>query len=364
MDQSLATQLQTTLNTVPAFTWYSLPSGTLTFVNHRYADYLGLATDHPLRFGVETGVAWDTHLELLHPDDHESSRKVGESILRTGAGQAAFRVRDASGVYRWFWSRVEPFRASDGTLLCFIAINLDIEDRKRGEEALRRNERSLAEAQRLSHVGSVGMHVSTKRIFWSAESARIYGYAPETEPTPAAILERVHPDDVGTVRDAIQRAGAGGDDFEYEHRLVMPDGSIKHIYNLAHCYRDEAGNAEVLGVIMDITERRVTEEAIRRSEAYLAEAQRLSHTGSFGWKPDDGEIVWSDETYRIFEYDSTLKPTVDSVVQRVHPDDKALAQQVIDRMAQTGTDFEHEYRLLLPDGRVKHVTALAHTVQN
>src|SRR5712672_2845656 len=330
MDQSLATQLQTTLNTVPAFTWYSLPSGTLTFVNHRYADYLGLATDHPLRFGVETGVAWDTHLELLHPDDHESSRKVGESILRTGAGQAAFRVRDASGVYRWFLSRVEPFRASDGTLLCFIGINLDIEDRKRGEEALRRNEHSLAEAQRLSHVGSVGMHVSTKRIFWSDESARIYGYAPGTEPTPAAILERVHPDDVGTVRDAIQRAGAGGDDFEYEHRLVMPDGSIKHIYNLAHCYRDEAGNAEVLGAIMDVTEGKVAEEAIRRSEAYLAEAQRLSHTGSFGWKPVTGEIVWSDETYRIFEYDRSEKRhlDLDMVFERIHPQDKTHAQQI------------------------------------
>jgi len=189
MDQSLGTQLQTTLNTVPAFTWYSLPSGTLTFVNHRYADYLGLASDHPLRFGVETGVAWDTHLQLLHPDDHESSRAVGETILRTGgAGQAAFRVRDAGGVYRWFLSRVEPFRASDGTVLCFIGINLDIEDRKRVEEALRRNEHSLAEAQRLSHVGSVGMQVSTKQIFWSEESARIYGYAPGTDPTPATIL--------------------------------------------------------------------------------------------------------------------------------------------------------------------------------
>src|SRR5258708_22410307 len=115
MDESLATQLQTTLNTVPAFTWYSLPSGTLTFVNHRYADYLGLATDHPLRFGVETGVAWDTHLELLHPDDHESSRKVGESILRTGAGQTAFQVRDASGVDCRVLSRVDPVCSAAGT---------------------------------------------------------------------------------------------------------------------------------------------------------------------------------------------------------------------------------------------------------
>jgi PAS domain S-box-containing protein len=365
MDQSLAAQLRTTLNTVPAFTWYSVPSGALTFVNHRYADYLGLASDHPLRFGVETGVAWDTHLQLLHPDDHESSRTIGETILRTGsAGRAAFRVRDANGVYRWFLSRVEPFRASDGTVLGFIGINLDIEDQKRVEDALRRSEHSLAEAQRLSHVGSVGMQVSTKRIFWSEESARIYGYAPGTDPTPAAILQRVHPEDVGLVKDAIERAGMGGADFEFEHRLLMPDGSIRHIYNLSHRYQDEAGHAEVLGAIMDVTERTVAEEAIRRSEAYLAEAQKLSHTGSFGWKPEDGEVVWSDETYRIFEYDRTLKPTVDSVVQRVHPDDKALAQQIIDSVLQTGTDFEHECRLLLPDGRVKQVHSIAHAVQN
>ena len=145
---------------------------------------------------------------------------------------------------------------------------------------------------------------------------------------------------------------------------VMPDGSIKHLHDLAHCFRDAAGNAEVVGAIMDITERKVAEESIRRSEAYLAEAQRLSHTGSFGWKPETGEIVWSDETYRIFEYDSTLEPTVDLVVQRIHPDDKDLAQQVINRVSRTGTEFEHEYRLLLADGRVKHVHAIAHALQN
>src|SRR5665213_1866132 len=102
MAESLEEQLRNTLNMVPAFTWYSGLSGTLTFVNRQYADYLGLASDHPLRLGVKTDVAWDTHLQLLHPDDHESSRKVGETILGTGtAGQAAFRVRDANGAYRW-----------------------------------------------------------------------------------------------------------------------------------------------------------------------------------------------------------------------------------------------------------------------
>jgi PAS domain S-box-containing protein len=103
---------------------------------------------------------------------------------------------------------------------------------------------------------------------------------------------------------------------------------------------------------------------LRRSEAYLAEAQRLSHTGSFGWKPDSGEIVRSDETNRIFEHDPAVKPTIDSLVQRVHPYDRVLVRQVIDRASQTGTDFEHEYRLLLADGRVKHVHAIAHALQD
>ena len=111
----------------------------------------------------------------------------------------------------------------------------------------------------------------------------------------------------------------------------------------------------------DLAER---EGRLRRSEAYLADAQRLSYTGSFGWKPDSGEIVWSDETYRIFEHDPAVEPTINSVVQRVHPDDRALVQQVIDRASQTGTDFEHEYRLLLADGRVKHVHAIAHALQD
>src|SRR6185369_7833738 len=94
------------------------------------------------------------------------------------------------------------------------------------------------------------------------------------------------------------------------------------------------------------------------------EAQRLSHTGSFGWKPDTGEIIWSDETYRIFEYDPSITPTIDLLVQRVHPDDGADFQSIIERASKGAPDFDHAYRLLLPDGRVKHVHALAHATQD
>src|ERR1700734_2205246 len=136
MHDSLEERLQATLDMIPAYTWYAAPSGALTFVNERTADYLGLAPDHPLRRGIDTGAAWDSHIPLLHPDDADDSRRVWSECLRTGrADEVNFRVRDAEGGYRWFIGRAEPLRSGDGTLLYWIGINLEIEERKRGEAA-------------------------------------------------------------------------------------------------------------------------------------------------------------------------------------------------------------------------------------
>src|SRR5216684_3457303 len=140
----LEAQLQATLNVIPAYTWYALPSGGLTFVNERTADYLGLPKDHPLRFGIDTGAEWDSHIPLLHPDDREESRRVWSTCLTKGsAGEFSFRVRSAEGKYRWFLSRAEPLRSNDGTLLFWIGVNLDIDDGKRAEDALRKSEKEL-----------------------------------------------------------------------------------------------------------------------------------------------------------------------------------------------------------------------------
>jgi len=106
------------------------------------------------------------------------------------------------------------------------------------------------------------------------------------------------------------------------------------------------------------------EKKLQRSEAYLAEAQGLSHTGSFGWRVSTGEIIWSEETFRIFQYDRTTKPTVELLLQRVHPEDAALVKQTIERASQDGKNFEHEYRLLMPDGSVKHVHVVAHALSD
>jgi PAS domain-containing protein len=105
--------------------------------------------------------------------------------------------------------------------------------------------------------------------------------------------------------------------------------------------------------------RQLTAEKLKRSEAFLSEVQRLSHTGSFGWSVLNGEIHWSEEAYNIFEYDRAVKPTLELVLERTHPEDRDLARQIIHRAIAGGTDVDAEQRLLMPDGRVKHLRVLA-----
>jgi PAS domain S-box-containing protein len=111
-------------------------------------------------------------------------------------------------------------------------------------------------------------------------------------------------------------------------------------------------------------ERTRAEDALRRSEMYLTEAQRLSHTGSFGWDIASGEIYWSDETYRIFEVDSGIQPSIALVMDRTHPDDRARVREVVERAERERTSFAVEHRLLTPKGVVKHVSAVARGVKS
>src|SRR5579863_5809527 len=114
----------------------------------------------------------------------------------------------------------------------------------------------------------------------------------------------------------------------------------------------------------EVLQRQRAEEALLRSEAYLAEAQRVSHTGSFGWSVSSGEIVWSDETFRIFGYDLTSNPSLEPILQRTHPEDRAFVQDTIDQAARDRKGFDVEHRLLLPDGSVKYVRVLGHPSTN
>ena len=146
-----------------------------------------------------------------------------------------------------------------------------------------------------------------------------------------------------------------------EEALTDADGILHTIVTRKSLYMDDAGRRYVVGIIRDVTEHKRIEEALRRSQAaYFAEAQKLSATGSFSWNALSGDIFWSNETCRIFGYDTGIRPSIEAVIQRVHPEDIALVEGVIERAAKEKREFDFEHRLLMPDGSVKHLHIVAH----
>jgi PAS domain S-box-containing protein len=378
--RAFAAQLQSTLNAIPAYTWYATPAGALAFVNERTADYLGLPKDHPLRLGLDTGAAWDSHLPLLHPDDRDETRRVWSNCLNTGsAGEVIFRVRNAHGEYRWFVSRAEPLRASDGLLLFWTGINLDIDDRKRAEERLRRSEAYLAEAQRMTHTGAYSAAAIPPNedshgdeglprsvVYWSEENYRIWGFDPQHGlPSYEALWQRVHPDDRDRARKVLLDALHEKRDYRIEARIVLPDGTIKYLEATGHHVFSASGDlVEVIGTHVDVTERKRAEEALRRGEAWLAQAQRLSRTSS--WIMDATTmryVYWSDEAYRIWGFDPLQgPPSREKKWQRMHPDDLDRCWEEVQEAVRQKRDYATEFRILLPDGTVKYLESSTHHV--
>ncbi|HEX8271466.1 MAG TPA: PAS domain-containing protein [Longimicrobiaceae bacterium] len=235
-------------------------------------------------------------------------------------------------------------------------------DWERREAELRRSEAFLAQAQRLTRTGSLWWKPSTGEIAWSDGNYRLMGYPVGITPTVEMAMERCHPDDLPRVQETLAAAVRDGAGAEFEHRLLMPDGSVKHVRVVFQSV-GTPGDPEFIGAATDITEWKRAEEGLRRSEAYLAEAQRLSSTGNFGWSAGGGRHVWSDETFRIFGLDRSAPVTRRAILERVHPEELDTVRELIAR-AEEGQDVDQEFRLLLPDGETRHVHVVAHGVRD
>src|SRR5258705_6322910 len=242
----------------------------------------------------------------------------------------------------------------------------DITDQKWAEESLRKSEAYLADAQKLSQTGSWAWSPEVGIKYWSEECYRVQGFDPRDGlPRFEELFQRIHPDDQPKLKGLIEGVVREKVEFETDYRLVHPDGALRDIHTTAHPVLSPTGDLiEYMGTVIDVTDRKRTEEELRRSEAYLAEAQRLSHTGSFGCKFSSGEMFWSEETFGIFGYNRATTPSVEAILQRVHPEDKARVQEHIHRAASEGKDCDLEYRLLMPDGSVKHVHVVAHAAKD
>jgi PAS domain S-box-containing protein len=350
-------ELRDVIDTIPAIVWSTLPDGSNTYVNKRFVEYSGSSAEQT------AGSGWQA---LIHPDDLERHASKWMEAVATGKPhENEVRSRRSDGQYRWHLDRGVPLRDEDGNIVKWYGVTTDIEDRKRAEEALQQNQFYLAEGQRLAHMGSWAFNPSGFFEYWSQELFRIYGLDPATNaPTVQEYLDRIHPQDREFMANLINRILADASCFDVTKRIVRPDGKVRYIRCVGAPVVENQRLKNFVGTAIDVTEHELLTQELRRREAYLTEAQRLSHTGSFGWTPYSGEVVWSDETYCIFEYDRSVKPSIDSAVQRVHPQDRPDFQKVIADASRGETDFEHTYRLLLPDGRVKHIHALAHALHD
>jgi len=233
------------------------------------------------------------------------------------------------------------------------------------QRAERRSEFYLTEGQRLAHIGSWAINPSGWFDYWSPELFRIYALDPARgAPTLDDYLASVHPQDREFIKRTIEKMLLEVSACDVKHRILRPDGEVRHIRWVGVPDFDEGVFNGFLGTAMDVTEQEHLTQELRRREAYLAEAQRLSHTGSFGWKMATGEIVWSEETFRIFQYDQTTKPSNDIILDRLHPEDMVLVKETWQDASSNGSDVDFEHRLLMPDGSVKYVHVLAHAMRD
>jgi PAS domain S-box-containing protein len=226
-------------------------------MNRAWRDFTGLSAEGATRGG------W---VETLHPDEAAWVQATRGAAIATGrAYELDARLRQADGTYRWVLRRAVPLRDESGRIVQWYGTGTDIDDLKRAEAALRESEAFLAEAQRLSLTGSFGWDLSRSELRWSEETFRIFEYDPRGEPpTVEHVLRRVHPDDLDTVRQAIDRITHDKVDWDLDHRLLMPDGRVKSVHVVARAAR-HPGGVEFVGAVMDVTATRRAQRAARRA---------------------------------------------------------------------------------------------------
>jgi PAS domain S-box-containing protein len=307
-------------------------------------------------------------LERIHSEDREKFLQAFKTAIQQRRdAEVEYRIVLPGGTLKYAHGIGHPVFNANGELAEVIGTTVDITERRRAEDALRRSEAYLAEAQRLTHTGSWADDGTIRPVYWSEELYRIFEFDPQQGiPTRDQPIERVHPEDREKFLRAFQIVIQQKHDAQVEFRIVMTDGTIKHLHGIGHPVLNAAGDlVEIIGTTVDITERKLAEETLRRSEAYLAEAQKLSHTGSWAFDVSSRKTsYWSEEMYRIFGFDPRGPlPADDEQLQRIHSEDVGrFVASFEDSQKQEYTSFE--FRIVLPDGTLKHAHVITHTDRN
>jgi PAS domain S-box-containing protein len=333
-------------------------AGTVMSVNAFGAAQLGYSA---------TDLVGRSVLNIFLEEDREVARRNVASCLEAMGQSRTWEIRKVrkDGSVLWVRENAKAMRRTNEQLSVLIACE-DITERKQTENALRQSETYLAEAQRLSLTGSFGWRVTTGELTWSSETFRIFQCDRATKPTLEFIAQRTHPEDRAAVRKTVEEASGTGEDFDHEYRLLMPDGSLKYVHAVARAARDASGSIEFLGAVTDVTVAREAERKLRRSEAYLAETQHLSHTSSWAWDVRGRKWAYrSAAVYNLFGFDPGEGDVpLQAFRDRIIPEDRPRNIEAASRAIREKADFEVDFRIALPDGSVKHIHSVGHPVVN
>jgi PAS domain S-box-containing protein len=347
------------VDTIPTLAWSALPDGSAEFFNQRWLDYTGLSAKEALDSGWQVAI---------HPDDLPLILGTFREALNSVTPyEVEGRFRRFDGEFRWFLFRGSPLRDRSGKVAKWYGTNTDLEERKRAEDALRESEASLLYTQRLTRTCSWRHEVLSDKVTVSPEGLVMYGIEPEDDASSADFyFRRMHPKDRPEVEQAYAAALLTKTDFEADFRIVRPDGTIINTRSIGHPILDERGDVvEFVGASIDVTEHRRAQQALRRSEAYLTEAQRLAKTGSWVYNPAaEKAIYWSHEMLRMFGLDPQRSnlPDREEFLRLVHPEDRDRFNERIDKAFREKADFVQDYRIVLTDGTVKHIHGIGHPV--
>ena len=357
---------------------------------------------------LDADVTHDMFLKCVHPDDREHIDQCVMNALKGENGgeyKTEYRtIRPDDGSEHWVTARGQAFFNSEGKAIRFIGTVMDITERKRAEQflsrvnadleerisqrladlsrtnqalqneiaerkqvedKLRQSQAYLAEAQKLSLTGSFGWNVSTGEIIWSKETYCIFEFDTEQKPTLELVFKRVHPEDAAQVQETLDRATQNEISFDFEHRLLMPDGSVKHLHVVSRPSRNISEEVEFVGAVMDITKQKRLENRLRQSEQNLAEGQRLTKTGSWTLDFKTGNTDWSVETCRIFGFaDPPPSPHYSEFRARVRPEDREAVDRGLRESFETGEPRPLEYIFILPDGVRKNIETISQPVRD
>jgi PAS domain S-box-containing protein len=308
------------------------------------------------------------YLATVHPQDRDfMANTINRMHAERSGCDVKKRIVRPDGELRYIRCVGIPVVEGE-TLKGFLGTAIDITEQELLTQELERRQAYLVEAQKLTHTGSWAWNVGTDKIYWSEEIFRIYEFDPvKVKPVWSLILDRVHPDDRASLeeRKRMESTQTKWAESVGDFRIVVPGGNIKHLHSIAHPVMDDSGQiGEVIGTIVDVTERKRVEDSLRRSESHLAEAQRLTHTCSWAWRLADRKIVHlSEEWYRIYGFDPAEgSPTWEEYLERVHPEDRLKWKGMFERALVEKADYDQGFRILLPNGTVKWIHTVGHPV--